>query len=200
MNMIVAVDKNWAIGKNNDLLIKIPEDMKYFKTLTYGKVVVMGRNTLESLPAGKPLEGRKNLVLSKEYDNTEAYSNLKVFRSVEDILEHVRVNYNTEDVFIIGGRSVYEQFLPFCDKVYVTYIEYEFESPDVYFPTRLDLEQDEWRCTHISLLKKYSIPIEEKFSPSFITSGMELEEKKQSFITYRYQFVEYTHQHKNTIN
>ena len=111
MNVIVAVDKNWGIGLKNKLLVSIPEDMKFFRTETAGKVVVMGRKTLESFPNGMPLKNRTNIVLtsSKSYDAKGAL----VFHTVEEVLEELK-NYPSEDVYIIGGGTIYKQFSSAC--------------------------------------------------------------------------------------
>lgn len=141
MNLIVAVDKNWAIGRNNQLLVSIPSDMKFFRETTTGKVVVMGRKTLESFPNGLPLKKRTNIVLTKDpsYNVKDAI----VVHSIEDCLEELK-KYQEEDIYIIGGESVYRALLPYCKVAHVTYIDQEFEA-DTYFP---NLEADgEWELT-----------------------------------------------------
>ena len=112
MNMIVAVDRHWAIGRGNQLLVKIPADQKLFREETLSKVIVMGRKTLESLPAGQPLYGRVNIVLSE--DPAYQAKGAVVCHSLEEALEELS-RYPSEDVFVIGGQSIYEQFLPCCD-------------------------------------------------------------------------------------
>ena len=139
MNIIVAADKKWAIGKQGGLLVSIPEDMRLFREETLGKVVVMGRKTLESLPGGQPLYGRTTIVLTRnpEYKVKGAI----VCHSLEEALEKLN-EYPSEDVFIAGGQSIYEQFLPYCDTAHVTYIDYSYEA-DTWFP---DLDKDEdWK-------------------------------------------------------
>lgn len=139
MNLIVAVDRNWAIGLKNELLVKIPQDHKFFRQKTFGKVVVMGRKTLEGLPGGLPLEGRTNVVLSANTDLR--MPNATVRSSLPLLLQELR-NYPSEDVYIIGGGSVYRLLLPYCDTAYVTKIFHTF-SADTYFP---DLDEDNtWR-------------------------------------------------------
>ncbi len=149
MNLIVAVDKNWAIGLNNKLLVSIPEDMKFFRTETTGKVVVMGRKTLETFPNGMPLKNRTNIVLTtnKSYDVKGAL----VFHTIEEVLEELE-KYSSEDVYIIGGGSIYRQFLPYCNKAHVTKIDYAYEA-DTLFPN-LD-EMPEWKVTASSGEKTY---------------------------------------------
>ena len=112
MNIIVAVDKNWAIGKDNKLLVSIPADMKMFRQETTGKVVVMGRKTLESFPNGLPLKNRTNIVLTgnKDYNVKDAI----IVHTVEELLEEIK-KYPSEEVYCIGGDSVYKQLLPYCD-------------------------------------------------------------------------------------
>lgn len=139
MNMIVAVDKNWAIGYKNNLLVRIPADQRFFREKTTGKVIIMGRKTLESFPGGQPLKNRTNIVITqkKDYDANGAI----VVHSLEEALEYVK-DYNRKDVYVIGGASIYEQMLPFCDIAYVTKIDYTYEA-DAYFPN-LD-EKEEWK-------------------------------------------------------
>ena len=144
MNLIVAVDKNWAIGFKNQLLVSIPQDMKFFRTTTTGKVVVMGRKTLESFPNGLPLKNRTNIVLTgdKNYKVKDAI----ILHSVEAVLEELK-KYDSEDIYVIGGESIYRQLLPYCDKAYVTRIDHAYEA-DTYFP---DLEKHpDWEMTHVS--------------------------------------------------
>lgn len=125
MNLIAAVDNRWGIGYKNKLLISIPDDMKCFKEITMGKVCVMGRKTLESLPGGRPLGGRVNIVLTT--DTTYKKNDVIVVNSVGETLEKLK-EYDTKDVFIIGGESIYEQFLPYVDTAYITYIDYTYQS------------------------------------------------------------------------
>ncbi|MHC1722661.1 MAG: dihydrofolate reductase [Aminipila sp.] len=136
MKIIVAADNNWGIGKNNNLLTHIPNDLKYFKEKTLGKVVVMGRKTLESLPGQKPLPGRTNIVLSsnKEYtaDCTVCHSEEELFKVLEQ--------YDSNDVHIIGGQKVYADMLEKCDTYFVTKILDTFDA-DKHFEN-LDKRQD----------------------------------------------------------
>ncbi len=113
MNLIVAVDEKWGIGKDGGLLAHLPEDMKYFRETTSGRTVVMGRRTLESFPGGKPLKNRVNMVLSRN----ESYSpeGVQVYHRAEDVLEALK-DCNEDDVFIIGGGMIYREFLPYCNK------------------------------------------------------------------------------------
>ena len=138
MNLIVAVDKNWAIGKNNKLLVSIPSDMKFFRETTSGKVVVMGRKTLESFPNGLPLKNRVNIVLTS--DPNYQVRGAVIVHSIEEALKEVE-KYPTEDVYVIGGETIYRQMLPYCDVAHITKIDHAYEA-DAYFPN-LD-EMPEW--------------------------------------------------------
>lgn len=144
MNIIVAADKNWAIGKNNSLLVKIPADMKMFRRETEGKVVVMGRKTLESFPGGMPLKNRTNIVLTAN-PNYQVKGAVMV-HSMEELLEEAG-KYPSQMVYCIGGDSVYRQMLPYCDTAYVTKIDFAYEA-DSYFPD-LDKRPD-WKVTAVS--------------------------------------------------
>ena len=144
MKAILAADKNWGIGYNNHLLVSIPSDMKFFRQTTTGKVVVMGRKTLESFPNGMPLKNRTNIVLSgnQNYQVKDAV----VVHSEDELMEELE-KYDTDDIFVIGGESVYRMMLPHCDAVYVTKIDRAFQA-DTFFPD-LD-EMDEWVMTEES--------------------------------------------------
>lgn len=141
MNMIVAVDRNWGIGQNNKLLVSIPADMKFFREMTTGKVVVMGRRTLESFPNGLPLANRTNVILTRNQDYH--VKNGCVCHTVDETLEELK-KYRDEDIFVIGGESVYRQFLPYCNAVHVTKIDHAYQA-DAFFPN-LD-EMEEWEIT-----------------------------------------------------
>ena len=110
MNIIVAADKNWAIGKNNKLLVSIPQDMKFFRETTTGKVVVMGRKTLESFPGGQPLKKRVNIVLTS--DKNYHVNGADIVHSIDALLEELK-KYPAEDIYVIGGESIYRQLLPY---------------------------------------------------------------------------------------
>lgn len=144
MNMIVAVDQNWGIGLKNKLLVQIPEDQRFFRETTTGKVVVMGRKTLESFPNKMPLPKRTNIVLSK--DESYQVKGAIVVRSKEELLKELE-NYTKEDIFIIGGESVYKLMLPYCNVVHVTKIDYTYEA-DAFFPNLDALK--EWKITALS--------------------------------------------------
>lgn len=136
MNMIVAVDKNWGIGKGGNLLVRIPGDLKYFREMTLGNCVIMGRTTAESLPSQQPLKGRINVIMSRSADYA---ANCVVCNSVDEVVALVK-GFDSGNVFVIGGQEIYDLFLPYCDTFYVTKIDAEF-SADKHFEN-LDLRPD----------------------------------------------------------
>lgn len=101
MNLIVAVDSNWAIGKENKLLVSIPQDMKFFRETTKGKVVAMGRKTLESFPGGQPLKNRVNVVLTT--DKNYKVKDTVIVHTIEEMVDELK-KYDSEDIFVIGGK------------------------------------------------------------------------------------------------
>ncbi len=149
MNLIVAVDKNWAIGNDNKLLVSIPQDMKFFRETTMGKVVVMGRKTLESFPGGQPLKKRTNIVLTrdKSYDVKDAV----VVHTIEALLKELE-QYDEDQIYVIGGESIYRQLLPYCKLAHVTKINHAYEA-DTYFPNLDELE--DWEITGVSEEQTY---------------------------------------------
>lgn len=136
MKVIAAVDENWAIGRNGEQLIYISEDLKHFKALTTGHPVILGRKTLATFPGGRPLKGRRNLILSRNpgFAPPEA----EVFSSLEELLAAA-----PQDAFVIGGASVYQALLDRCDTACITRIEAAFPGADCWFPN-LD-ERPEWK-------------------------------------------------------
>ena len=141
MNLIAAVDQNWAIGNKNQLLVKIPADQKFFRETTTGKVVVMGRKTLESFPNGLPLKNRTNIVLTR--DKSYQVKDAVVLHSLEELREELK-KYPSEDIYVIGGETIYRQLLDDCDVAHITKIEFAYDA-DAYFPN-LD-ELPEWKIT-----------------------------------------------------
>ncbi|MBQ7677274.1 MAG: dihydrofolate reductase [Lachnospiraceae bacterium] len=164
MKMIAAVDAKWAIGNKGKLLISIPQDMKHFRAHTLGKTVVMGRKTLESFPNQKPLPDRDNIVLTRnpryEVKGAAVASDIdELFRILRSGSADARAQrtagkgqsdetdaggtllQDTDDVYVIGGETIYRQLLPYCDTAYITKIDYAYEA-DAYFPN-LD-EDPEW--------------------------------------------------------
>ena len=132
MNFIVSVDKNWAIGKNNDLLFHISADMKYFKETTWGKTVVMGDRTLLSLPGARPLKGRENIVLTLDKDFSP--EGVTVCHGTDELAKVLGEKVDTDDVFVIGGATIYKLFLKYADELYLTEIDDTFKDATVYFP------------------------------------------------------------------
>ena len=130
MKAIVAADRNWGIGYQNRLLVSIPSDMKFFRQTTTGHVVVMGRKTLESFPNGLPLKNRTNIVLTANKDY--AVKDAIIVHSEKELLEELK-KYDTDEIYVIGGESVYRMMLPYLDTIYVTKIDHAFQA-DTFFP------------------------------------------------------------------
>lgn len=141
MILIACVDSKWGIGYKNELLVRIPSDQKFFRTTTTGNVCIMGRKTLESFPGQKPLKDRVNIVLTKS-DMTSKGEEI-IVNSIDECLEEIK-KYPDKDIYVIGGQSIYEQFLPYCDKAYITKVDREF-CADAFFPN-LDTN-DEWKIS-----------------------------------------------------
>ncbi len=135
ISLIVAIAKNHVIGKNNQLIWHLPADLKYFKTMTLGHTVVMGRKTYDSM--GKPLPGRQNVVITRQ-QNFQAEGVI-----IEPSLESALSNLKEDEVFIIGGGEIFKQAIALVDKMYVTEINETFDG-DVYFPA---INHDEWELT-----------------------------------------------------
>lgn len=141
MNAIVAVDRNWAIGNQGQLLVSIPNDHKMFRKETLNKVIIYGRKTLETFPMSQPLDRRRNIILSR--NPSFAVKNAEIAGSVEEALSLVR-DVPEEDVYVIGGASIYREFLPYVDTVHVTKVDYSYAA-DAWFP---DLDRDpDWEVT-----------------------------------------------------
>lgn len=141
MKAVVAVDSNWGIGYDNKLLFQCKEDMRHFRELTAGKVVIMGKNTMLSLPDIKPLPGRKNIVLSSTLKYWEGF---KICQSPTSLIAEI-MTHPPGDIMIIGGSAIYTAFLPYLDTVYVTKFHQEMKA-DKFFPN-LD-EMDNWVIQH----------------------------------------------------
>ena len=141
MNMMVTADDNWAIGYRGMPVASIPMDMKFFREETAGKVVVMGRKAVDTLPGRRPMAGRHNIVLSRnsKLKVKDAY----VISSLEALLEELK-KYPSEDIYVIGGESVYRSLLPYCDLVHVTKLHHAYQA-DAFFPD-LDRAAD-WELT-----------------------------------------------------
>ncbi|MGE5424994.1 MAG: dihydrofolate reductase [Syntrophothermus sp.] len=156
LSIIVAIAEGNAIGKNNDLLAYIPQDLKRFKQITTGHTIIMGKKTLESLPK-HPLPNRRNIVISD--DPADQYNGCEMARSIEDAIAKCNPE---EENFIIGGASVYRQFIPFTDKLYLTLIHKKFDA-DVFFP---EISDAEWE-----LVSREDVPLDETigFAYSYVT-------------------------------
>ena len=135
MRAIFNCDRRWGIGRNNDLLFSMPADMKFFRETTRGRVVVMGLNTLRSFPGGKPLKNRVNVVLSP----TPVEEDVVCVHDLNELFSAVR-NYPPEDVFVVGGASVYRTLIPYCSEVLVTRVDADGDA-DVFVPD-LDASED----------------------------------------------------------
>ncbi len=150
MNMIAAVDSLCGIGINGNMLYHIPEDLRFFKQMTYGKVVVMGHSTLKSLPGASPLAGRTNIVLTGSTEFTA--DNCILCHSLNDLWQAI-APYDGDDVFVIGGESVYAQLMDYCTKAYVTKIHHAMHA-DRFFP---DIENAaNWALIAESDMKEYN--------------------------------------------
>lgn len=153
MILITAIDKNWGIGKDNKLLYSLPEDMAFFKKMTTGKTILMGRKTLESFKNQKPLPNRKNLVLTNQKLKSN-YSNLEYINDINNIY------FNDDSLILIGGASLYNQLFDKCNYAYITKIDKDEVNPDVYFPI-LDLKENwEVEKTIEKAVSKNGIPYE----------------------------------------
>lgn len=146
MNIISAIDENNGIGKNNALLTHIPEDMKFFKEKTTNNIVVMGRKTLESFPNQKALPNRINIVISSQILNID---NAICVRSIDEAIDVA--NRIGKEIFIIGGASIYKQFIDKCDTLYITKIYKNFYA-DTFFP----VINDTWNKEELSDIKEYN--------------------------------------------
>ncbi|MBR3833763.1 MAG: dihydrofolate reductase [Lachnospiraceae bacterium] len=144
MDLIVAVDKNWAIGNKGELLVSIPEDMKFFRQTTMGSVLVLGRKTLAGFPNGLPLKGRDNIILSTNEDYN--VRGATVVHNKDELFEELK-KYKDRQIFVIGGGTVYEMLLPYCKYAHVTKINYSYVA-DTHFP---DLDAlDNWNVVEES--------------------------------------------------
>ncbi len=137
ISLLVAMDRNQLIGKNNDLPWRLPADLAYFKRVTMGHTIIMGRKTYDSI--GRPLPGRENIIVTR--DTSYKAEGCKVIHSIEEI---VKMNQQTDqELFVIGGAEIFKEILPHSDRLYITEINKEFEG-DTYFPA---FEKDKWKVT-----------------------------------------------------
>lgn len=144
MKLIATVDNHWAIGHRGGRLVRIPTDERFFRFETMYKTVVMGRCTLEDFPAGQPPRDRNNIILTKKKDLK--LSDVTVAHSFDEAMEAISA-YPTDQVYVIGGASVFEQFLPYCDEAFITKIDYDYDA-DKYLPN-LDKDPD-WELVDVS--------------------------------------------------
>jgi dihydrofolate reductase len=170
ISIIVAIDENNAIGQESRLLCHLPNDLKYFKSVTQGHTVIMGRKTFETLPNGA-LPNRRNIVIS--HNRSLKLAGCEVFPSLEAALEACR---NEEEVFVIGGGSIYKAALPFAGKLYITIIHYIFAAADTFFPA---IEASEWQE-----ISNISHPADEKnrYEHRFVTYERKKVEDKSSLL------------------
>ena len=145
MNAIVVVDQNWAIGREGDLLFSLPTDMKRFRSLTLGGTVVLGRKTLDSFPGGKPLPGRRNIVITRNVDFDRA--GCEVASNLNTALE-LAADTEPDKLWIIGGGSVYTAMLSRCNRVFLTKVDAVAEDADTFFPNLDNLPA--WEVEHTS--------------------------------------------------
>lgn len=177
ISIIVAIANNYAIGKNNELIYHLSNDMKKFKFLTQGNTVIMGRKTFESLPKGA-LPYRRNIVLTKHPETLANVPNIDIFSSLEEALEDCkerfikRLNYSDE-VFIIGGSCVYDEVIGIADKMFITKVHDTPEDADTFFP---EFDLNDW---HQVSIDKFDADDKHKFSYDFIE--LERNDKKPNF-------------------
>lgn len=144
MKLIVAVDREWGIGYQGELLANVKEDLAHFRELTIGKTVVYGSTTLRTFPGGRPLKGRKNLILSTKSDLKP--EGAIVLHSVDELIAYEK-SHSEEEIIVVGGASIYKQLLQYCETAYVTRFDASFKK-DAYFP---DLDADPaWKCIFVS--------------------------------------------------
>lgn len=136
LRAILHADKKWGIGKKNDLMFALPKDMKFFRSTTKGHTVAMGENTLISFPNSQPLKNRTNIVLSQDISHN--YDGVINVHSFDEFLQTIKKHLETDDVYIIGGASIYRQMIPYCDEVYLTKVDADGQA-EVFFP---NLDED----------------------------------------------------------
>lgn len=158
ISAIVCVDSNFGIGIKNNLLAHIPEDMKNFKRQTENNIVIMGRKTYDSLPV-KPLPNRTNIVITHMNNSPQLqrqgliHSNMEFIKSWLSQKEVLNGD-NVDDIYIIGGGTIYRELLPLCERVYITKVFHSYEDVDTYFPNIDDMS--EWKMTTASEIKEYN--------------------------------------------
>lgn len=148
MNIIVAADDNWGIGKRGELLVSIPQDKQLFRQMTEGNVIVTGRKTFETFPGKRPLMSRTNIILTQNMKYS--IKGAVVVHSVEELFTELK-KYDSKDVYVVGGGEIYKQMLPYCDTAYVTFIDYRYDA-DTFFPA---LSSNEWKLVEESEEQTY---------------------------------------------
>ena len=152
ISIIVAIAEEGAIGAKNDLLWRLPDDMRRFKKLTTGHTVIMGRKTFESLPKGA-LPNRKNVVITR--NEGASFDNCEIFHDLKAAIDNYK---DEEEIFIIGGADIYKQAMMFADKLYITNVHHFFGNADVFFP---EIDKNEWvmtDCEHYQSDEKHLFP------------------------------------------
>ena len=152
ISAIVAVDNNYGIGNKNNLLAHIPEDLKMFKDITTGGTVIMGRKTYESLPV-KPLPNRINIVVTSKANNPYGENDISYY-NIEEVKTILKAFSFNNNFFVIGGGMIYKELLPYCERVYLTKILYDYDDVDTYFPNIDNML--EWNLTSESEVKEYN--------------------------------------------
>lgn len=170
ISAIVAVDSNYGIGYKNNLLFHIKEDLKHFKELTTGNIVIMGRKTYESLPI-KPLPNRVNIIITNNVsamlDKYENNTENTIFTNLDMLKKSINSLNKKNDIYVIGGSQIYKELLPYCERIYLTRVYKSFEEVDSYFPD-INIDND-WQLTESSDVKqiddlKYQFCIYDKVS------------------------------------
>lgn len=151
ISAIAAVDENWGIGFNGELLEKIPEDLRRFKLLTQEKIIVMGRKTWDSLPK-KPLPNRLNIIISNKIKIVDTLTISVSIKEIKPRLEYASKDQD-EEWFIIGGGQIYNELLSFCNRIYITKIYKKYENVDTYFP---NIDEQKWNIVHQSEILTYN--------------------------------------------
>ena len=149
MKMIVCVAEDFGIGLNNGLLFSLPPDMKFFRETTMGKVIIMGRGTLDSFLGGKPLKNRTNIVLTR--DRNFSHEGVVAFNTKEEILDYVK-KFDSDDVYVIGGGQIYEMFKDVCDEAIITKVRKTVPADTFFFNIDKDAR---WRLANESELMEY---------------------------------------------
>ena len=153
---IACIDQNYGIGKNNELLVRIPEDMKHFKKLTNNGSIIMGHKTYDTLPK-KPLPDRTNIVITTKVKRPKPQKDGSIFSDMEHIktwLSNENVIKENNGIYVIGGGIIYSQLLPYCERIYLTKVLHSYENVDTYFPN-ID-NMSEWEMTEESEVKEHN--------------------------------------------